>query len=83
MKCALWGSAVQRGKRSEPRRAAERLMPLVLGRQLRKGGRTDFANHVFQHGTAEHFSHFQDLHALVNRILGSLCQPDSPATRER
>ena len=47
----------------------------VLGRELRRGGKTKFANHVLQHGTAEYFSHFQDLHTLVSEILGPPCPP--------
>ena len=43
----------------------------VLGRELRKGAKTAFANHVLQNGTAQHFVHFEDLRALVSRILAS------------
>lgn len=54
----------------------------MLGRELRRGGKTEFANHVFRHGTSEYFSHFQDLHKLVSRILSVLCHPDAPTARE-
>ena len=55
----------------------------VLGHELLKGRKVDFANHVLQHGTAEYFIHFQDLQTLVNGILGSLCRPASPTAPER
>ena len=50
----------------------------VLGRELLKGRKTEFANHVLQHGTSQYFTHFQDLHAIINGILGSPCR-DTPA----
>ena len=43
----------------------------VLGHELQKGRKTEFANHVLQKGTPEYFIHFQGLHTLVSEILGS------------
>lgn len=54
----------------------------VLGHELRKGCKTEFANHVLQNGTAEYFVHFQDLHTLVREILGSPCRAASPTAPE-
>ena len=43
----------------------------VLGRELLQGCKTEFANHVLQHGTSQYFTHFQDLYDVVSAILGS------------
>ena len=44
----------------------------LLGRKLRTDRKKAFANHVFQHGTDEYFTHFQELRTLVSQILESL-----------
>ena len=43
----------------------------LLGYRLRSDQKTVFANHVFQHGTEEYFTHFQELEILVREILES------------
>ena len=45
----------------------------VLGREFLKSRKTEFANHVLQHGTSEYFTHFQDLHGVINAVLRSSC----------
>ena len=42
----------------------------LLGREFPSSGKAKFARHVFQHGTAEYFTHFHDLHAIVSGLLG-------------
>ena len=42
----------------------------LLGREFHKDRKTDFADHVLREGTPEDFTHFQDLHDIVSRILG-------------
>ena len=42
----------------------------LLGRDFMKNRKTEFANHVRQHGTPEYFTHFKDLHEVVAEILG-------------
>ena len=37
---------------------------------LTSDGKRDFADHILQHGSDEHFTHFQDLENLVHEILG-------------
>ena len=54
----------------------------ILGYELRKGCKTEFANHVLQHGTAQYFVHFEDLRSLISRILGSPCRPASTTAPE-
>ena len=44
----------------------------LLGWKLRTDRKKAFADHVFQHGTHEYFTHFQELRNLVSRILESL-----------
>ena len=41
-----------------------------LGHELPADRKTEFANHVLREGTPEYFTHFQDLHVTVSRILG-------------
>ena len=41
----------------------------VLGRGFQSNRKTEFANHVLEHGTSEYFSNFQDLRDIVSRIL--------------
>ena len=43
----------------------------VLGCELLKGRKTEFANHVLQNGTSEYFTHFQNLYDVVSVIVGS------------
>ena len=43
----------------------------VLGREFHKDRKTDFADHVQQHGTVEYFEYFQDLHDIISDILES------------
>ena len=47
----------------------------VLGREFPNNRKTDFSEHVMQHGTPQYFNHFQDLHDIVSGILG---QPGEP-----
>ena len=54
----------------------------LLARGLDNNLKTEFANHVLQHGTAEYFTHLQDLHAIITGILGSapiIASPESEA----
>ena len=41
----------------------------LLNRGFDNSRKTEFADHVQQNGTAQHFTHFQDLHAIVSGIL--------------
>lgn len=54
----------------------------VLGRELMKGRKTEFANHVLQHGTSDYFTHFRDLRSVISGLLGRSCEgsscPDAP-----
>ena len=43
----------------------------LLGREFHKDRKTDFADHVLREGTLQDFTHFQDLHDIVSRILES------------
>ena len=42
---------------------------MLLGRFLPKDRKSKFASHVFREGTPEYFTHFQDLHDAVRRVL--------------
>ena len=42
----------------------------LLGREFPTNRKTEFANHVLQHGASEDFTHFQDLCDVVREILG-------------
>ncbi len=44
-----------------------------LGRELPRNRKAEFADHVLREGTVEYFTHFQNLDAVVGRILA---QPD-------
>ena len=54
----------------------------VLGREFLKSRKTEFANHVLQHGTSEYFTHFQDLHGVINAVLRSSCGRSCPNVPE-
>ena len=41
-----------------------------LGREFPRNRKSDFADHVLLEGTAEYFTHFQELQAAVSGILG-------------
>lgn len=41
----------------------------LLGRGFQNNRKSEFANHVLQHGTLQYFTHFQDLYAVVSGIL--------------
>ena len=43
----------------------------LLGREFNKNRKTEFADHVLQCGTSDYFTHFGDLHDVVNSILES------------
>ena len=43
----------------------------LLDRGFQGNRKTEFANHVLQHGTLQYFTNFQDLHAVVSGILES------------
>ena len=45
----------------------------LLGRGFQNNRKTEFANHVLQHGTPQYFTNYQDLHAIVSGILGPPC----------
>ena len=47
----------------------------VLGRGFQSNRKTEFANHVLREGTPQNFTHFQDLHNIVSRILESAHEP--------
>ena len=42
-----------------------------LGREFPQNRKTKFADHVLQEGTAEYFTHFQDLHSIISGLLES------------
>ena len=54
----------------------------VLGRELPKGRKTEFANHVLQYGTSEYFTHFQNLHDVISAIIRSPCGRSCPNAPE-
>ena len=41
----------------------------VVARSFPNNRKTEFANHVLEHATAEYFTHLQDLHDIVSNIL--------------
>ena len=41
----------------------------LLDRGFQNDRKTEFANHVLQHGTSQYFTNFQDLRDIVSRIL--------------
>ena len=41
----------------------------LLSRGFENSRKTEFANHVLQHGTSQYFTNFQDLHDIVSEIL--------------
>ena len=41
----------------------------LLGRGFQNSRKTEFANHVLEHGTSQYFTNFQNLHAIVSGIL--------------
>ena len=43
----------------------------LLGREFNASLKTEFANHVREHGTPDYFSHFKDLHTVVSGVLAS------------
>jgi hypothetical protein len=43
----------------------------LLGRDFNNSRKTEFANHVRQHGTPDYFTHFQDFHTTIANILNS------------
>ena len=53
----------------------------VLGKELKKGVKTEFADHVQQHGTAEYFTHFRHLHEVISAILGPRGGSSCPSAR--
>ena len=55
----------------------------VLGRGFQSNRKTEFANHVLREGTPQYFTHFQDLHDIVARILASSLEPHSPNASEQ
>ena len=54
-----------------------------LGSHFPGNKKTEFADHVLQHGTAEYFTHFQELHRLVTGILESNESSFSPERTPR
>ena len=46
-----------------------------LGREFPKNRKSDFADHVLLEGTAEYFTHFQELRETISGILGLPCEP--------
>ena len=49
----------------------------VLGRGFQRNRKTEFANHVQREGKPQYFTHFQDLHDIISRILDSPREPPS------
>ena len=50
----------------------------VVGRGFENKRKTEFANHVLEHGTPQFFTNFQDLRDIVSRILDSTCESPCP-----
>lgn len=48
----------------------------LLGRGFQNNRKTEFANHVLQHGTPQYFSHFQELHDIISGVLGQITGRD-------
>ena len=41
----------------------------LLGREFHKNRKTDFADHVLREGALQDFTHFQDFHDTVSKVL--------------
>ena len=54
----------------------------VLSRGFDNSRKTEFANHVLQHGTREYFTHFQEFHDIVSQILGLPREASRPREAE-
>ena len=54
-----------------------------LGREFPKNRKTEFANHVRQHGTDAHFAHYGELRTLIDELLASLTVRGSPDRKAR
>ena len=55
----------------------------VLRCEFNDSRKTEFADHVWRHGTNAYFSHFADLHAVVAGVLSSGSVPPCPTTTDR
>lgn len=47
----------------------------LVSRGFQNNRKTEFADHVLQCGTLQYFTHFQDLHDMINEILDSTQEP--------
>ena len=47
----------------------------LLSRGFQSNRKSEFANHVLQHGTSQYFTHFQELYDIVSETLGPPVQP--------
>ena len=54
----------------------------VVARAFPNNRKTEFANHILQHGTDEYFTNFQDLHRIVSEILGTAPPSSLPNSAE-
>ena len=54
----------------------------IVARSFQNSRKTEFANHVLQNGTAEYFTHLQDLHDIISGILDSTPPTTSPGCEE-
>ena len=54
----------------------------LVARSFQNNRKTEFANQVLQHGTAEYFTHCQDLHDIISGILGSTLATTLPECEE-
>ena len=47
----------------------------LVSRSFPSNRKTEFANHVLQHGTHQYFTNFEDLVEIIRKILKSSCKP--------
>ena len=50
----------------------------LLSRGFQGNRKTEFANHVLQHGTSQYFTHFQELYDMVSETVASICEGSNP-----
>ncbi len=54
----------------------------LVSRGFQNNLKTEFANHVLEHGTSEYFTNFQDLRDIVSELLEFPAKPPCPDAPE-